>query len=82
MSETNIKIVKIAILSFPLFVIWVSDFLIHFPVSILINVIIPYQTPGMFPVTIFILTPLKIAIAAFAVYYAMKQWNKYFTPVK
>lgn len=82
MSETNIKIVKIAILSSPIFVIWASDLLLHIPISILINVIIPYSPPTWFPVTIILLTPIKIAISAIAVYYTMKQWNKYFPPVK
>lgn len=76
-QETNIKIIKVAILSIPVFVMWVSDFLLHFPISILLSAL------GIwFGSVAIILFPLKIAISVAAVYYAMKKWNKHFPPVK
>ena len=76
-QETNIKIIKVAILSIPVFVMWASDFLLHIPISILLSVL------GIwFGASSFILFPLKIAISVVAVYYAMKKWNKHFPPVK
>ena len=83
MSENNIKIVKISILCIPIFVMWISDFLLAFPMSILMTTLMTnLETATWFPVTMVLLTPIKIAISAVAVYYAMTQWNKYFPPVK
>jgi len=82
-QETNIKIIKVAILSSPIFVIWASDFLLHFPLSILLSTLSTYAESAMwFPSISFALFPLKIAISAIAVYYTMKKWNQYFPPVK
>lgn len=84
-QETNIKIIKVAILSIPVFVMWVSDFLLHIPISILLSTIMSTfgQSVMWFgSISLFILFPLKIAISVIAVYYAMKKWNQYFPPVK
>ena len=83
-QETNIKIIKVAILSIPVFVMWASDFLLHIPISILLNVITLTfaQNVMWFGSISFMLFPLKIAISVAAVYYVMKKWNQYFPPVK
>lgn len=83
-QETNIKIIKVAILSIPVFVIWASDFLLHIPISILLSAIMATFSQSVMwlgPIS-FMLFPLKIAISVVAVYYAMKKWNKHFPPVK
>ena len=83
-QETNIKIIKVAILSIPVFVIWASDFLLHLPISILLSAIMSTFGESVMwlgPIS-FMLFPLKITISVAAVYYAMKKWNKHFPPVK
>ena len=83
-QETNIKIIKVAILSIPVFVMWASDLLLHIPISILLGALMSTfgQSVMWFGPISFILFPLKIAISVAAVYYAMKKWNKHFPPVK
>ena len=83
-KETNTKIIKVAILSIPLFVMWGSDFLLHFPLSILLSTLMSTFAESVmwFAPISFMLFPLKIAISIIAVYYTMKKWNQYFPPVK
>lgn len=83
-QETNTKIIKVAILSIPLFVMWASDFLLHFPLSILLSTLMSTFATSLtwFAPISFLLIPLKIAISVIAVYYTMKKWNQYFSPVK
>ena len=84
-QETNIKIIKVAILSIPVFVMWASDFLLHIPISMLLSTVMSTFSQSVMwfgSISLFILFPLKIAISIIAVYYAMKKWNKHFPPVK
>jgi len=83
-QKTNAKIIKVAILSIPVFVIGVNDFLLYFPISILLSTLMSTfaESVTWFGPISFMLFPLKIAISVATVYYAMKKWNQYFPPVK